>query len=315
MAEYTSNLNLFLPGTDDNMGIEATLKKNFEDIDTKMGDGLKDITGKTYESIGKRLNEEQSAYETTKAAVTDLTNKEWNVIKDDFTNQTLANRGNVLVAPENTMAAFQHAVEAGFWGIKTDLRKSSDNKWVLITDETVDRTANSTGLVSGKTLTQLKSLDFGSKFDSFYAGERIPTLEEYLWFCRKNNQVAYIELRIDITNGEAAELVNIIENNFMTNRTCLISNNTANLVKFRAYSKYLPLGYATGKVTQTSVNYAKDIKNCLLFVRVSDLTIDSVKLATTANISVDAWYAYSYDDVEAAIKSGARRVASSRVIY
>lgn len=315
MAEYTDNLNLFLPGTDDNMGIEDTLKKNFEDIDSKIGDGLKDASGKVHDSLGKRLNDEQSDYETTKTTVNNLVQKEWNVIKDDFTNQTLANRGNILAAPENTMAAFQHAVEAGFWGIKTDLQKSSDGKWVLITDTTVDRTSNGTGLVSSKTLTQLKALDFGSKFDSFYVGERIPTLEEFLWFCRKKNVVAYIELRIDITNGEASELVNIIDNNFMLNRTCLISNNTTNLTKIRAYSSLLPLGYATGKVTATSVKYAKDIKNCLLFVRASDLTIDSVKLATAANISVDSWYAYSYDDVETAIRNGARRVASSRVIY
>ncbi|MFT8319349.1 MAG: glycerophosphodiester phosphodiesterase family protein [Bacillus sp. (in: firmicutes)] len=315
MAEYTDNLNLFEPGSDDNIGIESSLKDNFDKIDSKLGDGLKDASGQVHTSLGTRLNSEQTDYETTKSIVTDLSQKEYNVIKDDFTNQTLANRGNVLVAPENTMAAFQHALEAGYWGIKTDLRKSSDNKWVLITDETVDRTSNGFGAVSGKNLTQLKALDFGNKFDSFYTDEKIPTLEEFLWFCRKNNIVAYIELRIDITNGEASELATIIDNYFMTNRTCIISNNSTNLTKFRAYSQLLPLGLATGTVTQTYVNYAKDIKNCLLFVRASDLTIDSVKLATAAKISVDAWYAYSYDDVETAFKNGARRVASSNVNY
>lgn len=98
--------------------------------------------------------------------------------KDKFLN--IAHRGASGHAPENTMAAFDKAVEMKADYIELDVQMSKDGHLVVIHDTTVDRTTNGTGRVKDLTLQELKQLDAGSWFAPEYAGEKIPTLEEVL---------------------------------------------------------------------------------------------------------------------------------------
>ncbi len=90
----------------------------------------------------------------------------------------VAHRGFSGKAPENTIAAFNLALETGVSMIEFDVQMSKDNKVVVIHDSTVDRTTDGTGKVSDMELHELKMLDAGSWFDEKYRNERIPTLEE-----------------------------------------------------------------------------------------------------------------------------------------
>ncbi|MEW4089183.1 glycerophosphodiester phosphodiesterase family protein [Bacillus altitudinis] len=91
-----------------------------------------------------------------------------------------AHRGSSSAAPENTIAAFDVAVEQGADYIELDVQMTMDQHVVVIHDDTVDRTTNGNGLVKSYTLDQLKKLDAGSWFDHQYTNERIPTLQEIL---------------------------------------------------------------------------------------------------------------------------------------
>ncbi|QDZ93449.1 glycerophosphodiester phosphodiesterase [Bacillus altitudinis] len=92
----------------------------------------------------------------------------------------IAHRGSSSAAPENTIAAFDVAVEQGADYIELDVQMTMDQHVVVIHDDTVDRTTNGNGLVKSYTLDQLKKLDAGSWFDHQYTNERIPTLQEIL---------------------------------------------------------------------------------------------------------------------------------------
>ena len=92
----------------------------------------------------------------------------------------VGHRGALDVAPENTLASFQRALDDGVDVIEMDIRLSADGHIVVMHDGTVDRTTNGTGVVSEMSLGELKRLDAGSWFDARYAGERIPTLAEVL---------------------------------------------------------------------------------------------------------------------------------------
>ena len=89
-----------------------------------------------------------------------------------------AHRGVSAVAPENTLAAFQGALDQGVKAVEFDVQLSADQHVIVIHDDTVDRTTNGGGKVRELTLNQLKSFDAGSAFSSDFAGESIPTLEE-----------------------------------------------------------------------------------------------------------------------------------------
>ncbi|WP_419877590.1 glycerophosphodiester phosphodiesterase family protein [Brevibacillus centrosporus] len=89
-----------------------------------------------------------------------------------------AHRGWKSAYPENTLLAFQQAIELGADMLEFDLRFSKDRVIMVIHDETVDRTTNGSGKVSDYTMEELKQLDAGGWFGKVYEGLKIPTLEE-----------------------------------------------------------------------------------------------------------------------------------------
>ncbi len=106
----------------------------------------------------------------------------------------VAHRGFSGSAPENTLAAFQKAVEAGADAIELDVRLSADGEIVVIHDDALDRTTNGKGKVAAYSLLELKRLDAGSWFGTQFSGERIPTLKEVLELT-KGRSLLNIELK------------------------------------------------------------------------------------------------------------------------
>jgi glycerophosphoryl diester phosphodiesterase len=84
------------------------------------------------------------------------------------------------LAPENTLAAIEMAIEIGVDSVEIDIHLTADGHVAVIHDRTVDRTTNGAGPVDQMTLDELKRLDAGSWFSDEFAGERVPTLQEVL---------------------------------------------------------------------------------------------------------------------------------------
>ena len=94
--------------------------------------------------------------------------------------RVIAHRGFSGTAPENTLAAVRAAIRIKADMVEIDVTLTTDDHVVVIHDETLDRTTDGTGDVSLFTLAELQRLDAGSWFDSAFARERIPTLDEVL---------------------------------------------------------------------------------------------------------------------------------------
>lgn len=91
----------------------------------------------------------------------------------------VAHRGLLLHAPENTLANFRACLELRH-GFEFDVARTKDGHLVCIHDDTVDRTTNGKGKVSEMMLDKIRELDAGSWFDTSFAGEKVPTVEEIL---------------------------------------------------------------------------------------------------------------------------------------
>lgn len=91
----------------------------------------------------------------------------------------IAHRGASAARPENTLAAYRHALADGADGVECDVRLTRDGHLVCVHDRRVDRISDGRGRVSRMTLAQLRDLDFGSWHD---AGEPagVATLDELL---------------------------------------------------------------------------------------------------------------------------------------
>jgi glycerophosphoryl diester phosphodiesterase len=95
----------------------------------------------------------------------------------------IAHRGANRLAPENTLAAFQKALDLGVDGFENDVHMTRDGRLVVCHDDAVDRTSDGTGLICEMTFEELRQLDFGGWFALEFAGERIPALEEFFGLC------------------------------------------------------------------------------------------------------------------------------------
>src|SRR2546430_10262563 len=99
----------------------------------------------------------------------------------------IAHRGNSSVAPENTLPAFQSALDAKADLVELDYFHSADGVPVVIHDQILDRTTNAEEvlgqpklLVGGLPLVDLRRLDVGSWFDEKFAETTMATLAEAL---------------------------------------------------------------------------------------------------------------------------------------
>jgi glycerophosphoryl diester phosphodiesterase len=94
--------------------------------------------------------------------------------------QACAHRGDKKVTPENTLPAFQSAVEKNVPMIEFDVQMTRDGRLVIMHDGTVDRTTNGKGNVADLTFDEIRALDAGSWFNEKFKGTQVPTLEETL---------------------------------------------------------------------------------------------------------------------------------------
>ena len=107
----------------------------------------------------------------------------------------LAHRGLPSAAPENTMAAFRAAADAGARWIETDVDLLADGTPVLIHDTALERTTDRGGSIYGLRAADLAHVDAGSWFGPDFAGERLPTLEAFIDFVNERGLNANIELK------------------------------------------------------------------------------------------------------------------------
>lgn len=117
----------------------------------------------------------------------------------------IAHRGANRIAPQNTLPAFEYALEMGIDGFETDVHTTKDGVPVICHNYTIDETSDGKGKISELTLDELKSYDFGSYFSDKYKGTKIPTLEEFFTLCTsagKELSIINIELKPIVHNEE-----------------------------------------------------------------------------------------------------------------
>lgn len=158
----------------------------------------------------------------------------------------IAHRGGALESPENTMAAFRHAIEVGMRFVELAVQMTRDAELVVIHDETLDRTTTGAGAVRDYTLEELRRFDAGVKFGPQFTGEVVPTLREVLDLCVENGVGVVIELKAPELNPgleeKVAALVGEMWLKGAENLWCISFHHEA-IRRMRALDAAVPLGY------------------------------------------------------------------------
>ena len=134
---------------------------------------------------------------STNSTVPDLKNGPLQII-DLPARGLCAHRGAMTTHPENTLAAFQAAIDHGAHMIEFDVHLTRDGELVIIHDLSVDRTTDGQGTVTEMSLEELRSLDAGSWMGSEFEGEKIPTLAETLAMMPVN---IWLNVHVKSTSG------------------------------------------------------------------------------------------------------------------
>lgn len=107
----------------------------------------------------------------------------------------IGHRGAASLAPENTLAGFRKAAEAGVRWVEFDVRLAGDGRCILLHDDTLERTTSGRGRADLLGFEELRRLDAGAWFGPGFAGERIPSLEEAIELLAELGLGANVELK------------------------------------------------------------------------------------------------------------------------
>lgn len=175
------------------------------------------------------------------------------MIPDTFLH--FAHQGGGLLAPENTLAAFELGASYQPDALELDIQMTRDGQIVVMHDPTVDRTTDGHGPVSSFTLAELRRLDAGYRFTTDGGqtypfrgrGVTVPTLHEV--FERFPHLLINIDLKEPVS-GKEERLWQTIQDARAADRVIVGSFVCASLRRFRRLAGgAVPTSACPGEVT------------------------------------------------------------------
>jgi glycerophosphoryl diester phosphodiesterase len=105
----------------------------------------------------------------------------------------LGHRGARHASPENTLLAFQLALDEGADGVELDVRLDGDDRVIVLHDRDLSRVSGRTEVRNAE---RLRGQDF-ARID-VGRGERVPSLADVLAWARERNARVNVELKQDV---------------------------------------------------------------------------------------------------------------------
>lgn len=200
-----------------------------------------------------------------------------------------AHRGLSSVAPENTAPAIEEAGKAGYYAAEFDVMPTKDGVWVLIHDDTVDRTMNGTGAVSDMTYAELLELNvIGGNGAENYPDLKISTLDEVLDICEKYSMRAMIEIK-----GGGPEdmksVLDIIGRKNLKNKPLIIDFNKDRVSAMRELDKDVEIWFLVNEIEDDTIEFAKNNGVGIGFNFGIPANYFKIKDAQAQNITLGSW--------------------------
>lgn len=210
-------------------------------------------------------------------------------------------RGYSSRAPENTMAAFEAALEDGSPRIELDVQMTADGVAVVTHDTSLRRCTGYSANIYDLTYAQVQQLDAGRWFHRQFTGSYIPTLEEVLALCKGK-----AELNIEIkpstfTPTLEAETVRLIHAYDYGSDCVVTSQSYETLCKV----KELDPDITTGYILALGVGTYYDLPAADFFsVESTFITAGMVQQIHLRGKTISAWTINRQQDAEKLLQLG-----------
>jgi glycerophosphoryl diester phosphodiesterase len=218
-------------------------------------------------------------------AATIITSRAISLLRVPDRIEITAHRGSSESAPENTLPAIRQAIEDGAHWAEIDVRETSDGEIIVIHDEDFMRIAGDGRKIWDMSLEDVREFDVGGWFDSAFAGERVPTLEEAIATARGK-----IGLNIELKFREnerslAAGVVRILKGTDFVGQSVVTSLNLVGL----AHVEEIDSSVRTGAIIFGKLGQLSDLRWDVLAISARLATRDAIVSAQRSGKEVHVW--------------------------
>lgn len=209
--------------------------------------------------------------------------------------KVMAHRGASTETPENTMAAFQKAIDDMADYIELDVQLTSDGEVIVMHDSNAYRTTGVDENIVNMTYKEVRRLDAGSWYSDEYKGEKVPGLREVLELAQGK-----IKLNIELKpadNGEelARKTVALIEKYNMENDCVITSFSSLALSAAKSCDENIRVGY----ILSAAYGDYYDMKNIDFFsVNAAFLSKRTIDAIHNSGKQVYAWTVNNKDSIK-----------------
>ena len=232
--------------------------------------------------------------------------------------EIIAHRGYSAKAPENTIAAFELALETGATALEFDLHATYDGVPVVIHDPTLERTTTGSGEVKRRKWSSLQKLDAGRWKSPEFTGEPLPSLEDVLRAVQGRANRLYIELKSNAFNPKStARMLDEIERYGFSDRAIVMSFDWLQLDEVRNQNARVTLAFLADDpdVYLDALDRARADRNAIVDCDYKLLLKNPDLVRFARQVGVDL-AVYTVDDVPAAdllVQQGVRRLTTNEV--
>ena len=170
-----------------------------------------------------------------------------------------AHRGASMHAPENSMAAFRAALDAGATYTELDVQRTRDGRIVVLHDGDLMRVGGDPRKLIELTSEELGTIDIGSKYDEKFTGEVAPLLEDVIELARGKMKIN-VELKYNVPDAELAPaVIDLLRREDFLDQVVITSLDYAALRQVESIEPQLATGHiitaAVGDVVRTEADF------------------------------------------------------------
>ncbi|MCD2501350.1 glycerophosphodiester phosphodiesterase [Clostridium sp. NSJ-145] len=205
--------------------------------------------------------------------------------------KNFAHRGFSSKYPENTLLAFEKAIEVGVDGMEFDVQLTKDGEIVIIHDETIDRTSNGSGRVKDFTYEELLQYDFSASFTGQFGYIKIPLLREYFDLVKDTEIISNIELKNSVYDYEDLEekVYELIVEYGLDKKVIISSFNHESIIKMKKIDSEIKCGFLSDCWMIEPGKYTKAYGIECFHPAGYYLTGEKVKAIHNEGIEVNVW--------------------------
>jgi glycerophosphoryl diester phosphodiesterase len=206
----------------------------------------------------------------------------------------IAHRGFTKTFPDNTLEAFEAAINLGVDAIECDVQETSDHKFVVIHDSALFGKD-----IARLPLAQIEKEKIAGKF-------KIPTLEETLDLCRKR-----VKLVVELKKVRSVDrFCAVLTPRTQPHDTVLASFSRGLLSKLSCQAPEIRRAVIIDHPVRNPLGLVKPAKSDIIAVRFAFATVELIDKVHAGNLSIFVWGCAGPEEVRSALALDIDGIAS-----